>query len=176
MSKQSKAKRDKRKKQQPKRGFARLGREQPIANHAVLQDDSGRVLAAIGLQGSEWLLSVGGQTMGNADNPVPMLAMLKHLANVQEQEGNTITLDYSTQLQQMIDDLAADEGQTAAEYLDALVAEFAEGDDAAAEAEEEEGVATAGDVAVDADAIAADTTAGDASAPAADADSKHKPA
>lgn len=176
VSKQSKAKRDKRKKQQPKRGFARLGREQPIANHAVLQDDSGRVLAAIGLQGSEWLLSVGGQTMGNADNPVPMLAMLKHLANVQEQEGNTITLDYSTQLQQMIDDLAADEGQTAAEYLDALVAEFAEGDDAAAEAEEEEGVATAGDVAVDADAIAADTTAGDASAPAADADSKHKPA
>ncbi|QDI04767.1 hypothetical protein E4A48_14660 [Xanthomonas cerealis pv. cerealis] len=176
MSKQSKAKRDKRKKQQPKRGFARLGREQPIANHAVLQDDSGRVLAAIGLQGSEWLLSVGGQTMGNADNPVPMLAMLKHLANVQEQEGNTITLDYSTQLQQMIDDLAADEGQTAAEYLDALVAEFAEGDDAAAEAEEEEGLATAGDVAVDADAIAADTTAGDASAPAADADSKHKPA
>ncbi|UKE46782.1 MULTISPECIES: hypothetical protein [Xanthomonas translucens group] len=176
MSKQSKAKRDKRKKQQPKRGFARLGREQPIANHAVLQDDSGRVLAAIGLQGSEWLLSVGGQTMGNANNPVPMLAMLKHLANVQEQEGNTITLDYSTQLQQMIDDLAADEGQTAAEYLDALVAEFAEGDDAAAEAEEEEGLATAGDVAVDADAIAADTTADDASAPAADADSKHKPA
>ncbi len=176
VSKQSKAKRDKRKKQQPKRGFARLGREQPIANHAVLQDDSGRVLAAIGLQGSEWLLSVGGQTMGNANNPVPMLAMLKHLANVQEQEGNTITLDYSTQLQQMIDDLAADEGQTAAEYLDALVAEFAEGDDAAAEAEEEEGLATAGDVAVDADAIAADTTADDASAPAADADSKHKPA
>ncbi|AVY68026.1 hypothetical protein [Xanthomonas translucens] len=175
MSKQSKAKRDKRKKQQPKRGFARLGREQPIANHAVLQDDSGRVLAAIGLQGSEWRLSIGGQTMGNADNPVPMLAMLKHLANVQEQEGNTITLDYSTQLQQMIDDLAADEGQTAGEYLDALVAEFAEGDEAAAE--EEDGVAEAGDAAA---AGAADAAGSDASAPAADAeadaDSKHKPA
>ncbi|QSQ46141.1 hypothetical protein ISN34_04420 [Xanthomonas translucens pv. translucens] len=180
MSKQSKAKRDKRKKQQPKRGFARVGREQPIANHAVLQDDSGRVLAAIGLQGSEWLLSIGGQTMGNADNPVPMLAMLKHLANVQEQEGNTITLDYSTQLQQMIDDLAADEGQTAAEYLDALVAEFAEGDDAAAE---EDGVTDAGNAAADdadTDASAgkaesdsvAPTPAADAEA---DADSKHKP-
>nr|WP_153476890.1 hypothetical protein [Xanthomonas translucens] len=180
VSKQSKAKRDKRKKQQPKRGFARLGREQPIANHAVLQDDSGRVLAAIGLQGSEWLLSIGGQTMGNADNPVPMLAMLKHLANVQEQEGNTITLDYSTQLQQMIDDLAADEGQTAAEYLDALVAEFAEGDDAAAE---EDGVTDAGNAAADdadTDASAgkaesdsvAPTPAADADA---DADSKHKP-
>ncbi|WP_045738097.1 hypothetical protein [Xanthomonas sp. MUS 060] len=141
MSKTSKAKRDKRKKQQPQRAFARLDREQPIANHAVLQDKNGRVLAAIGLQGRQWLLAVGGQTMGNADNPVPMLAMLKHLANVQEQEGNTITLDYSTQLQQMIDALAAAESKTAAEYLDALVAEFAEqdnttlGDDGHASAE-----------------------------------------
>ncbi|WP_369938580.1 hypothetical protein [Xanthomonas tesorieronis] len=179
MSKQSKAKRDKRKKQQPKRAFARLGREQPIANHAVLQDESGRVLAAIGLQGSEWLLSVGGQTMGNADNPVPMLAMLKHLANVQEQEGKTITLDYSTQLQQMIDDLAADEGKTAAEYLDALVAEFAEGDDDATA--EEEGDAEAGDVAADdadAEAAAGKTENDAAAAPdaEADADGKRKPA
>ncbi|QNH18472.1 hypothetical protein HEP74_03644 [Xanthomonas sp. SS] len=179
MSKQSKAKRDKRKKQQPKRAFARLGRDQPIANHAVLQDESGRVLAAIGLQGTEWLLSVGGQTMGNADNPVPMLAMLKHLANVQEQEGNTITLDYSTQLQQMIDDLAADEGKTAAEYLDALVAEFAESDGDAAE--EEDGVAEAGDDA--ADGADAEASAGEAESDAvatpdaeADADGKHKPA
>ncbi|MBN6103731.1 hypothetical protein JR064_16300 [Xanthomonas sp. CFBP 8703] len=178
MSKQSKAKRDKRKKQQPKRAFARLSRDQPIANHAVLQDESGRVLAAIGLQGNEWLLSVGGQTMGNADNPVPMLAMLKHLANVQEQEGKTITLDYSTQLQQMIDDLAADEGKTAAEYLDALVAEFAESDgDADAE---EDGVAEAGDAAADdADAEASAGKASDAVATTdadADADGKHKPA
>lgn len=179
VSKQSKAKRDKRKKQQPKRAFARLGREQPIANHAVLQDESGRVLAAIGLQGTEWLLSVGGQTMGNADNPVPMLAMLKHLANLQEQEGKTITLDYSTQLQQMIDDLAADEGKTAAEYLDALVAEFAESDDGATD--EEDGGAEAGDEAADdADAEAAAGKAeSDASATPdaeADADGKHKPA
>lgn len=180
VSKHSKAKRDKRKKQQPKRAFARLGRDQPIANHAVLQDESGRVLAAIGLQGTEWLLSVGGQTMGNADNPVPMLAMLKHLANVQEQEGKTITLDYSTQLQQMIDDLAADEGKTAAEYLDALVAEFAEGDDGTTE-EEEDGAAEAGDDAADdadAGAAAGKTESDVAAAPnaEADADGKRKPA
>ncbi|WP_369977107.1 hypothetical protein [Xanthomonas bundabergensis] len=176
MSKQSKAKRDKRKKQQPKRGFARLGREQPIANHAVLQDESGRVLAAIGLQGTEWLLSVGGQTMGNADNPVPMLAMLKHLANVQEQEGNTITLDYSTQLQQMIDDLAADEGKTAAEYLDALVAEFAEGDATADDADGDDaadGAETDADASTDASEATAATPAADADA---DADGTHKPA
>ncbi|MDQ1094797.1 hypothetical protein QE400_004210 [Xanthomonas sacchari] len=170
MSKQSKAKRDKRKKQQSPRPFARLGREQPIANHAVLQDQSGRVLAAIGLQGRQWLLAVGGQTMGNADNPVPMLAMLKHLANLQEQEGNTITLEYSAQLQQMIDALAAEAGQTPAEYLDALVAEFAAGDGAA------EDQTDADDAPETTDAAPAQADSSAAADTAADADGTHKPA
>ncbi|MBB5878795.1 hypothetical protein [Xanthomonas sp. 3498] len=178
MSKQSKAKRDKRKKQQSPRPFARLGREQPIANHAVLQDQSGRVLAAIGLQGRQWLLAVGGQTMGNADNPVPMLAMLKHLANLQEQEGNTITLEYSTQLQQMIDALAAEAGQTPAEYLDALVAEFAAGDGAAetADEDEDEDGTDADDAPETTGAAPAQADSSAAPDAAADADGTHKPA
>ncbi|MEA5122708.1 hypothetical protein [Xanthomonas floridensis] len=155
MSRNSKAKRDKRKKQQPKRPFARLGQAPQVTNHAVLQDAEGRVVAAIGLQGgSEWMLSIGGQTMGSADNPVPMLAMLKHLANLQEAEGKTISLEYSTQLQQMIDDLAADEGQTAEEYLTKLVSEFQNADadedgdeDADSEAGEDGGDAMADDAA-----------------------------
>ncbi|MGE8279339.1 MAG: hypothetical protein ACN6O2_02795 [Stenotrophomonas sp.] len=132
MSKLSKAKRDKRKKQAPRRPFARLNAQQPVQNHAVLVNEEGQVVAAIGLQGNEWLLAIGGQTMGNADNPVPMLAMLKHLANVQEKEGRKVTLEYSAALQQMIDDLAADEGKTADDYLAGLVAEFegVEGEDA----------------------------------------------
>ncbi|WP_305805881.1 hypothetical protein [Stenotrophomonas sp. YIM B06876] len=133
MSKNSKAKRDQRKKQQPKRPIMRLNSQQPVQNHAVLQNEEGQVVAAIGLQGSEWLLSIGGQTMGNADNPVPMLAMLKHLSNVQEKEGRTVTLEYSSQLQQLIDDLAADDGKSADEYLANLVAEFEGADDAADE-------------------------------------------
>ncbi len=127
MSRNSKAKRDQRKKQQPRRPFARLGRAPDVQNHAVMQDAEGRVIAAIGLQGDEWLLAIGGQTMGNADNPVPMLAMLKHLANLQEKEGNTVTLTYSEQLQAMIDDLARDEGKSADDYLAQLVAEFEAG-------------------------------------------------
>ena len=132
MSKLSKAKRDKRKKQAPRRPFARLNGQQQVQNHAVLVNEEGQVVAAIGLQGTEWLLSIGGQTMGNADNPVPMLAMLKHLANVQEKEGRKVTLEYSAALQQMIDDLAADEGKTADDYLANLVSEFEgiEGEDA----------------------------------------------
>ena len=142
MSQNSKAKRDKRKKQQPKRPIARLSPPPRITNHAVLQDADGRVVAAIGLQGdSEWLLSIGGQTMGSADNPIPMLAMLKHLADVQEAEGNTISLEYSFQLQQMIDAVAAEENQTGEEYLAKLVSEFQNAD------ADEEGDGNTGDAA-----------------------------
>jgi hypothetical protein len=164
MSKQSKAKRDKRKKSQPKRPITRLNSQQPVQNHAVLQNEEGQVVAAIGLQGTEWLLAIGGQTMGNADNPVPMLAMLKHLANVQEKEGRKVTLEYSTQLQQLIDDLAADEGKTADDYLAALVSEF-EGVEDAADDETAEGEA------VEAAAEADDKAEGD-NAPA---DSSEQP-
>ncbi len=178
MSRNSKAKRDKRKKQQPKRPIVRLGQAPQVTNHAVLQDADGRVVAAIGLQGgSEWMLSIGGQTMGSADNPVPMLAMLKHLANLQEKEGKTISLEYSTQLQQMIDDLAAEEGKTAEEYLTTLVSEFenADGDDAGEGEEGEDdsdsdAVAADADDAADADADATDADADDSAAETAQDD------
>ena len=132
MSKNSKAKRDKKRKQQGKRPFQRLDRDIPVENHAVMQDEEGRVVAAIGLQGTEWLLSVGGQTMGGGDNPVPMLAMLMHLQKMQQQEGQTVTLDYSAQLTHFIADLAAEENQTPDEYLAQLTAQFDndEGEDA----------------------------------------------
>ncbi|KUF30425.1 hypothetical protein, partial [Xanthomonas phaseoli] len=129
-------------------------------------DAEGRVVAAIGLQGgSEWMLSIGGQTMGSADNPVPMLAMLKHLANLQEAEGKTISLEYSTQLQQMIDDLAADEGQTAEEYLTKLVAEFQNAD--ADEDGDEDADSEAGQDG--SDAVADDAAGEDAGSDAEDA-------
>lgn len=159
MSKQSKAKRDKRKKSQPKRPIQRLNSQQPVQNHAVLQNAEGQVVAAIGLQGTEWLLAIGGQTMGNADNPVPMLAMLKHLANVQEKEGRPVTLETSPQLQQMIDDLAADEGKTAEEYLAQLVSEFEGVEDAADEADEAEGEGEVTEAGTEAEATPADADA-----------------
>jgi hypothetical protein len=161
MSQNSKAKRDKRKKQQGKRPFLRLNAQQQVQNHAVLTSEDGQVVAAIGLQGREWLLTIGGQTMGNAENPVPMLAMLKHLANVQEKEGRKVNLEYSELLQKLLDTLAEESGQTADEYLATLVAEF-EGVEAA---EGEEDAAAEGDVA---EAAAADAEG----TPAADSDSK----
>ena len=147
MSKQSKAKRDKRKKQQPQRPFARLGGQQQVQNHAVLVNEENQVVAAIGLQGREWLLSIGGQTMGNAESPLPMLAMLKHLSNVQEREGRKVTLEYSQPLQQMLDSVAAEQGKSADDYLAELVAEFD-----AAQAESDAQNASEGDAAGDAEA------------------------
>jgi len=156
MSQNSKAKRDKRKKQQAKRPFLRLNAQQQVQNHAVLTNEDGQAVAAIGLQGREWLLAIGGQTMGNADNPVPMLAMLKHLSNVQEKEGRKVNLEYSELMQKLLDTLAAEAGQTADEYLDKLVSEF---ETVEAEEGEEATEAAEGDVveaAADAEAAPAD--------------------
>ena len=157
MSRNSKAKRDQRKKQQARRPFLRLDAQQQVQNHAVLSNEEGHVVAAIGLQGRQWLLSIGGQTMGNADNPVPMLAMLKHLANVQEKEGRTVNLEYSQLLQQLLDALAAEQGVSAEDYLAAQVAEFenVEGEEALAD------VAEATEITEAVDATPGETVDGD---------------
>ena len=141
MSKLSKAKRDKRKKHQPKRPIQRLNDQQQVQNHAVLTNEEGQVVAAIGLQGRQWLLSIGGQTMGNADDPMPMLAMLKHLANVQGNEGRKVELQYSEGLGQLVKVMVEEKGLDADAYLDELAAEFASADaedaaDAAADGSE----------------------------------------
>ncbi len=166
MSRNSKAKRDQRKKLQPRRPFARLGREVPVTNHAVLRDGDGQVVAAIGLQSpGEWLLAIGGQTMGSAEDPVPMLAMLQHLANVQNQDGKALTLEYSDTLTRLLAAAAEDAGRGAEEHLAALVAEF-EQEQAAADTDDD------ADADADADATAGD---GEASAPEA-GEAAHDPA
>jgi len=171
MSKLSKAKRDKRKKQQPKRAFARLSDQQQVQNHAVLTNEEGQVVAAIGLQGRQWLLSIGGQTMGNADDPMPMLAMLKHLANVQGKEGRKVDLQYSEGLGELIKVMAAEKELDADAYLDQLAAEFDNIDaEDAAEGEAAQDLTDA-EAATEAPADAEAETAADADA---DADDKPK--
>lgn len=158
MSQKSKAKRDTRKKQQGKRPFLRLNQREQVQNHAVLVDDQDQVVAAIGLQNRQWLLAIGGQTMGSAENPVPMLAMLQHLANVQEAEGRKVTLETSEAMKQIVASLAEADGVTAEEYIGKLVAEFDQAKEAA-EAEEVDGeeatdVAVAEEVPADEDSKA----------------------
>lgn len=135
MSRNSKAKRDQRKKQQAKRPFLRLDREPSVTNHAVLLSEEGRVVAAIGQQADgRWMLGIGGQSMGGGDDPLPMLVMLKHLANAQQKEGQPLRLEYSELLQQQLQAIAAEAGQSVEQYLDERAAEFdAAGDDASDE-------------------------------------------
>ncbi|MET3009702.1 hypothetical protein ABXT00_10150 [Stenotrophomonas koreensis] len=161
MSKNSKAKRDTRKKQAGKRPFLRLNQREQVQNHAVLVDEQNQVVAAIGLQNRQWLLAIGGQTMGSAENPVPMLAMLQHLANVQKAEGRTVTLETSPALQQIVASLAEADGVSAEDYIGKLVAEFDQAKEAAEAEEAEEGETTeaAGEIAV---AEEVDETAGKA--------------
>lgn len=125
MSRQSKAKRDQRKKQQPRHPFMRLGHAQPIINHAVLREPEGRVVAAIGLAApNQWRLAIGGQTLGEADDPVPMLAMLRHLADVQGRDGQVLVLDYSEVLASRLASAAEVVGRSAEEHLAMLADEF----------------------------------------------------
>ena len=161
MSKNSKAKRDTRKKQAGKRPFLRLNQREQVQNHAVLVDEQNQVVAAIGLQNRQWLLAIGGQTMGSAENPVPMLAMLQHLANVQKAEGRTVTLETSPALQQIVASLAEADGVSAEDYIGKLLAEFDQAKEAAEAEEAEEGETTeaAGEIAV---AEEVDETAGKA--------------
>ena len=161
MSKQSKAKRDKRKKQQAKRPFVRLNDQQQVQNHAVLTNEQGQVVAAMGLQGRQWLLSIGGQTMGNADDPMPMLAMLKHLANSQAKEGRPVELQYSEGLGAMIAGLAAEKGLDADAYLDQLATEFenVDAEDIAEAGEADAAMDTAADADGQDDAVAGEGAA-----------------
>ncbi|MBB1115692.1 hypothetical protein H4O09_01250 [Stenotrophomonas sp. W1S232] len=161
MSKNSKAKRDTRKKQAGKRPFLRLNQREQVQNHAVLVDEQNQVVAAIGLQNRQWLLAIGGQTMGSAENPVPMLAMLQHLANVQKAEGRTVTLETSPALQQIVASLAEADGVSAEDYIGKLVAEFDQAKEAAEAEEAEEGEASEADEAI-AVAEEVDETAGKA--------------
>lgn len=171
MSKSSKAKRDKRRKQQVKRPFLRLNDAQQVQNHAVLTNEEGQVVAAIGLQGRQWLLSIGGQTMGNTDNPIPMLGMLKHLANVQESEGRLVNLEYSEGLAGLLEAVAKEQGMDAEAYLEQLTAEFSAVDaeeGAAGDGEATPGADEAQAEAADAPASDEAPTAGQDEAPAAD--------
>ncbi len=62
--------------------------------------------------------------MGNAENPVPMLAMLKHLANVQEKEAARSTWSTPNCCRSCWTPWRPNPRQTADEYLDKLVSEF----------------------------------------------------
>jgi hypothetical protein len=124
MSKQSKAKRDARKKKEPARPIRRLG--STLRPHARLVDAAGEVFGGAGFRDGEWLMVLAGQVVARTESAAMMIAMLRHAATVLEGPGRTIALNCSPTLEGAAASEALGEGRTLDEYLAFLEAERAE--------------------------------------------------
>ena len=124
MSRNSKAKRDARKKKEPKRPIRRLGN--PLQPHAQLEDSEGNTVGGAGWRDREWLMVLGGQVVARTESAAMMLAMLKHVVAVQEQAGRAIRLTCSPAMETVAAQEAAAVGKSLDEYLQMLEQERAE--------------------------------------------------
>ena len=117
MSMHSKAKRDARKKKS--KGVSRGAPLRQIVEHAHLIVDQ-KIVGGAGLRGGEWVLVLGGKVMAATESAAMLLAMLKRVATLQEETGQTVELSYSTQLR----DAATVEAEAAGKSLEAYLAEL----------------------------------------------------
>src|SRR5262245_1492821 len=118
MSKNSKAKRDARKKKEPKRPIRRLGN--PLQPHAQWEDADGNTIGGAGWRDREWLMVLGGQVVARTESAAMTLAMLKHVVALQEQAGRAVKLTYSPAMEAVATREAAAEGKSLDEYLQLL--------------------------------------------------------
>jgi len=128
MSRNSQAKRAARKKREAKAangaGMRREG--SPFVAHAQLLDETGTLVAAGGLHGSEWVMVVAGRALEGIDSPGLLIAMLRHTAARCESEGRPTTLRLSPVLERAAAEEAAKGGHTLEEWLALLETERAE--------------------------------------------------
>ena len=120
MSIRSKAKRDARRKKAASASRTRLAR--PMQEHAHLIDGEGRIFGGAGLHGQQWAIVLGGKVVARTESAAMTIAMLKHVAGLQESHGE-VRLSYSTQLSEAATAEAAAEGKTLDEFLAQLEAE-----------------------------------------------------
>ena len=121
MSIRSKAKRDARKKKTTT--ASRSSPARPLVEHAHLTDGDGNIFGGAGLRQDDWVMVLGGKEVAATDSAAMMLAMLKHVAALQEDSGGSVRLSYSTQLAEAATAEAAVEGKSLDEYLAQLEAE-----------------------------------------------------
>ena len=114
MSRQSKAKRDARKKQQGARPIRRLGR--PVQPVAQLRDEAGELVGGGGLREHEWLLLLGGQVAATTESAAMLLAMLRHVQSLAG-DARVLTLEASPELLRAASLEAAGAGHTLEDYL-----------------------------------------------------------
>ncbi|MDR0183741.1 hypothetical protein [Lysobacter arvi] len=126
MSRNSKAKRDARKKKEPARPIRRLGAA--LQPHAQLLDADDNAIGGVGWRDGEWLLVLGSQVAARSDSAAMALAMLRHVVAVQERAGREVRLEASAPLLHAAGREAAALGRTLEEHLAALEQERVERD------------------------------------------------
>jgi len=124
MSRNSKARRDARRKKQPRRPIRRLG--SPIQPHAQLEMADGNTIGGAGWRDGEWLTVLGSQVVARTQSAAMTLAVLRHIVALQEQAGHSVRLTYSPAMETVATREAEASGQSLEEYLRMLEQERAE--------------------------------------------------
>ena len=115
MSRNSRIKREARRKNGPKRPIRRLG--SALQPHAQLLDNDGNAVGGVGWRDGEWLLVLAGQVVARSESAALALAMLKHVVAVQARAGTELELHASPPLLTAATREAGALGHTLEEYL-----------------------------------------------------------
>ncbi|MFC5570130.1 hypothetical protein ACFPN1_08675 [Lysobacter yangpyeongensis] len=115
MSRNSKLRRDTRRKKEPRRPIRRLGGA--LQPHAQLETADGNSIGGAGWRDGEWLTVLGGQVAARTSSAAMTLAMLRHVVAVQEQAGQTLTLTFSPAIETAATREAAAAGHSLDDYL-----------------------------------------------------------
>jgi hypothetical protein len=118
MSTNSKARRDARKKKEPKRPIRRLGSQ--LQPHAQLETADDNTIGGAGFRDGEWFTVLGSQVVARTPSAAMTLAMLRHIVAVQEQAGQEVRLTYSPAMEAVATREAAALGQSLEDYLQIL--------------------------------------------------------
>jgi hypothetical protein len=118
MSTNSKARRDARKKKEPKRAIRRLGSQ--LQPHAQLETADDNTIGGAGFRDGEWFTVLGSQVVARTPSAAMTLAMLRHIVAVQEQAGQEVRLTYSPAMEAVATREAAALGQSLEDYLQIL--------------------------------------------------------
>lgn len=143
MSRNSKARRDARRKKEPRRPIRRLGSQ--LQPHAQLEMADGNTIGGAGFRDGEWLTVLGSRVVARTQSAAMTLAVLRHLVALQEQAGHAVRLTYSPAMEAVATREAGVAGKSLEDYLQELEHERAQRD-AVGEAEDGDDVDASPDV------------------------------
>lgn len=118
MSRSSKARRDARRKKEPKRPIRRLGAA--LQPHAQLEDAEGNAVGGAGWRDREWLTVLGGQVVARTHSAAMTLAMLRHIVALHDQAGTALKLTCSPAMEAVATREAEAAGKSLEDYLQQL--------------------------------------------------------